>query len=230
MTGNEGDIVAQGEQAFLDRSEQGFVIATREIRPSNRALEQDVSDLGQPARCVEEDDMTRGVARAMQYVKHDLTKRHLIAILQPARRRKTAHIRKAKHFALLRHAIDPELVFRMRSFDRHPGLLGQGRNPAGMINMAVRHQNFGQGQLFVGQDSPNTLNVTARINHGRLPRCLTPENSAVLLEGGNGNDGVAHDILAYSLEGADYRTRPSLPGTTALLKLTSTRNPPHHYA
>ena len=230
MAGNEGNIVAQREQAFLDRSEQGIVIASREIRPANRALEQDITDLGQPARCVKEDDMAGGVPGAMQYVKHDLAKRHLIAILQPARRRKTAHIRKAKHFALLRHAIDPELVFRMRSFDRHPGLLGQGRNSAGMIDMAVRHQNFGQGQLFVRQDSPNTLDVTARINHGRLPGCLTPENSAILLERGNGNDGVAHDILAYSLGGADYRTQPSLPGTAALLKLTSTRNQPRQYA
>ena len=55
---------------------------------------------------------------AVQNVHFDLAELHAIALLQPAIRREGTHVREAEHPALLRHAVDPELILTLRPFDR----------------------------------------------------------------------------------------------------------------
>lgn len=81
----------------------------------------------------------------------------------------------------------------MRPFDRHRATFCQGRHAAGVIDMAVRHQNLGQRQVFIAQHLHDAVDVAAGVNHGRLTSLFAPENSAVLIEWRDGNNGVAHD-------------------------------------
>jgi hypothetical protein len=59
--------------------------------------------------------------------------------------------------------------------------------------MAVGDKYLGKDELFVRQEALDTLDVAPRIDHYSLAGLFTPENGAVLLEGGNRYDGVAHD-------------------------------------
>jgi len=129
----------------------------------------------------------------MQDIELDLAEADLVATLQPARRRKALHIRKAEHLALLRHAVDPETVVDVRPFDRHAGTLDQRSDGAGVVDVAMRHENLGQTQLLFGKHAQDAVDIAARINDRRLTGGLAPENGAVLLERGDWNNRIAHD-------------------------------------
>ncbi len=134
----------------------------------------------------------RRVPRAMQDIELDLTEGHLIAILEPAIRREALHRRKTEHLALLRHAVDPETVFFMRPLDRHSGLLGQGGNGAGVVDMTVGDEYLRQGQPFCRQRLFDTADIATGIDNNCLPCLFAPENGAILFERCHRNDLVAH--------------------------------------
>ena len=82
----------------------------------------------------------------------------------------------------------------MGSFDDiDAAFLGQQGDTASMIDMAVGHQYLGQGQLFVGEQALDALDIATGIDDDSLAGVLAPENGAILLEWRNRNDGVAHD-------------------------------------
>ena len=80
----------------------------------------------------------------------------------------------------------------MRPLYGHAGLRGQRANAAGMVDMAVRDQYLGQRQPFLLDKPKDALDVATRVDDRRLAGFLAPENGAVLLEGSDRNDGVAH--------------------------------------
>jgi len=168
------------------------VIAPRKIRSSDGALEEHIAHLRQLARRMMKYHMPRRMPRAMQDIKLDLTEGHLVTILEPTVRRKALHRRKAEHLALLRHAVDPEAVLLMRTFDRHTRLLGQGGDGTGMVDMAMGDENLGQRQPFRRQRLLDAPDIAAGIDNGRLTGALAPKNGAILFEGCHRDDLVAH--------------------------------------
>lgn len=65
MPGHKPHPIPERPEIVDDRVDQLLVIAFREVRPANRAAEQDVADKGELARLVIDDDMARGVAGAV---------------------------------------------------------------------------------------------------------------------------------------------------------------------
>jgi len=197
MAGDEVDLVTEWEELFLDRANEGLVIAARKISPSNRSLEEHVANLGQVAGCMVENDMPRRVSRTVQDVQLNVAETHRITALKPARGLEAAYVGKSKHLALLLHAFDPEAVFLMRTFNKiDPGRFRQRRHATGVIDVAMRHEYFGQRQAFIAQGALNALDIATGINGHRLTGLFAPENRAVLFKGGNRNNKVAHDRRA----------------------------------
>ncbi|EXI77373.1 MAG: hypothetical protein AW12_03113 [Candidatus Accumulibacter sp. BA-94] len=118
MPRQKGHVVAERPQALANRRDQGVEIAFREVGATDGSLEQHVADDRQTVRPAEEDDMSGRMPRAMKDVHLDLAEMHRIAVLEPAIRGESAHFREAEHPALRRHAVDPELIFALRPFDR----------------------------------------------------------------------------------------------------------------
>lgn len=114
MTRNKGDIVAQWPEPIPDRGDQGIKIAFREIRSTDRAIEQHVTHDSQAPRRVEENHMPGRMARTMQDLHLDMAKLYAVAMLKPAIRRKGLYVGKPEHSALLRHAINPEFILTLR--------------------------------------------------------------------------------------------------------------------
>src|SRR4029077_14412426 len=69
VAADEADIVAERQQLFLDRVDQRGVAAAGQLGPSDRAVEQDVADMGEAQFLVEEHDAARRMAGAMQDVE-----------------------------------------------------------------------------------------------------------------------------------------------------------------
>lgn len=84
MPRNEVDRIAQLEQMFLDRANQGGVVAFREIGPTDRSLEKHIADLRQLRRRMVKNDVPRRMTGTMQDIQFDLAKTDFIAIVQPA--------------------------------------------------------------------------------------------------------------------------------------------------
>ena len=59
MAADEADIVAERQQFFLDRVDQRGVAAAGQVGAPDRAVEQDVADMGEAQFLVEEHDAAR---------------------------------------------------------------------------------------------------------------------------------------------------------------------------
>ena len=68
MTGNEGNIVAQGPEFFGDGGNQGGMVAAREIGAADGALEQDIAHKGQLQVTVIKHHMAGGMAGAVKHL------------------------------------------------------------------------------------------------------------------------------------------------------------------
>src|SRR5690554_6790705 len=97
MAGNKGDVIAEREQACADRADQLGMIAPREITAANGTGKEHITHHGKTGFGLYEYHMTRGVARAVQYVQTGVAHRDLITMFQPARGREGARRREAEH-------------------------------------------------------------------------------------------------------------------------------------
>src|SRR6202020_2893066 len=61
MAADEADIISERQQLLLDRFDQGAVIATRKIGATDRAVEQDIADMGEAHILVEKDHAAGGM-------------------------------------------------------------------------------------------------------------------------------------------------------------------------
>ncbi len=101
MAAYEADVVAQRQQLFLDRSDKGFVVAPRQIGAADRAVEQDVADMGEFCRAIVEHDMPRRMTRTVQHLEIVSGERNSLALLQIAVGRAVAdRIGQAEHLSL----------------------------------------------------------------------------------------------------------------------------------
>jgi hypothetical protein len=110
---------------------------------------------------------------------------HRVAIGQPARGREGVGMRKAEHLALLRQAVDPELVARVRADDGQVQLIGQLGGAAGVVDVGVRQPDLLQRQ----PRRAISASSTSRSPPGSMTaafRLIAPDDGAVLLEGVTG--------------------------------------------
>src|SRR5690606_28142724 len=65
VTADEADVVAEREQLFADRPNEGVVVAAGQVGAADRTTEQDVADECEAGRFVEQDDVAGGVPRTV---------------------------------------------------------------------------------------------------------------------------------------------------------------------
>jgi hypothetical protein len=66
---------------------------------------------------------------------------------------------------------------------------GQFRRTAGVIHMAMRQQDAVNADARFGNGAFNLRNIAARVYHHAALGVLIPDQGAILLEGGHGDDG-----------------------------------------
>ena len=81
----------------------------------------------------------------------------------------------------------------MRALDGHAGAARELGGGGGVVEVAVGEQDALERQALVLEHLLHPLEVAAGIDDGGAARALAPEDGAVLLERGDGNDGDLHD-------------------------------------
>ena len=80
MAADEADIVAERQQLLDNRLDQRLMAAAGQIRASDRAVEQDVADMGEAHFLVEIDHAAGGMAGTMQDVEGEIADRDLLGL------------------------------------------------------------------------------------------------------------------------------------------------------
>ncbi len=135
-----------------------------------------------------EDNVAGGVAGAVPHIEHKLADCHLVAVEQPAIGREGGGAGDAILCADLRRHVDPEFVVRVGAFDRHTKTLGEHAGEAAMVDMAVRHQQLLDRHLVLGRHLQQMIEIAAGIGEGTAHGFRAPDQGAVLLQRGDGND------------------------------------------
>lgn len=197
VAGNKRNVITQRPEPTTDRCNQRIKIAFWKIGTPDRALKKHIADNGQTTRFMKENQVSRRVTGAMDYTHFDISEMHRVTLLQPAIRRERTHVWETEHFALLGHAVDPELIIALRPFNRQRKTFGKFGHCTGMIDMAVCHENLLQRCPALLKRPDDALNIPARINHRRTAGFFAPQQAAVLLKGRNGNNFIFHQRRAH---------------------------------
>ncbi|MNE08902.1 hypothetical protein D3C80_1015640 [compost metagenome] len=164
------------------------MVAAGKVGAADRALEQDVADLGETGLAVEEDDVAGRVARAVDHLPRRLAQRQHVAVVQPAGRGEGAGLGQAVFLALGGNQVDPELVLDVGAADVEAGLLLHLGRSARMVQVAVRDPDGVQRQSAPRDLAQDGVDRTARIDDGRSLRPRAPDGGAVLLKRRHGRD------------------------------------------
>ena len=127
-----------GSSFVLDRIDQRGVIAAGQIGAPDRAVEQDVADMGEAQFLVEEHHAARRMAGAMQDVEGQIADRDLIAFVEPAVGPEIAHAGHAEARAARDDIVEQELVGDMRALDLAP-------SARRAVRRRRRHGRYGHG-------------------------------------------------------------------------------------
>ena len=168
MAWDEGDVVPERPEVPGDRTDEGGVIAAREVRSSNGSGKQHVTDEGEAIRPRMEHHVTGRVPGAVVDVQDLRSDLHGVALMEPARGHELRDGLEAEHTRLLRQQVDPELVVRMGTFDWQAQPLGQRLGSSGVIDVRVGEQNFGEAHTAIGHDGKNVFEITTRVDNGAL--------------------------------------------------------------
>lgn len=180
----------------MDGVEQVAMTAARQVRPTDRPREQDVSDLSQTLYPINEDDVPRCVARAVNDGQRLPPDRYDVVIVEPAIRCQRWHRWQSEHLTLDRQRIQQECVVTVRTDHRDPQLSSKGAGAADMVDVPVGQQDLLHRQARFGHGLADEVNVTAGIYDCPLERLVAPQEGAVLLEGGDRNDAVSHGLMS----------------------------------
>lgn len=206
MAGREGDVIAQRQQVLRDGADQVTVVAAREVGAADAPVEQHVAHEGVAGAIVEEHDMARRVARAVQHLQRLPADADFVAIVQPARGREGLGLREAEHLALLRQGVDPELVAFVGADDGQGQRARQRAGAAGVVDVRVREPQRLERQATLFDRLQQLADVAARVDQGGLVGFVAPDKGAVLFEGGDGEgEAVEHAVKRRELK-TNYRT------------------------
>jgi len=87
--------------------------------------------------------------------------------------------------------VEKESIFRMRTFDLDLEPVSQLRRPARMIDMAMGEKNLFDRHLRLFDSLEDALDISAGIDYGADMGIDVPNQRAILLKRGDGND---HDF------------------------------------
>jgi hypothetical protein len=141
MPRNECNVIAQGPELRDNGFNKGVVIAAREIRTADRSLENNISDGSELRRLVEEDDMSRRVARAVAHGQCLLPDGDGVVAIEPTVGREGTGV-DAVFFARFLDLVDPKLIFRMRSFDGEVEAFRKFGDAARVIDVSMGDEDF----------------------------------------------------------------------------------------
>jgi hypothetical protein len=88
--------------------------------------------------------------------------------------------------------VDPEAVGLVRPLDGHAGAARELGGGGGVVEVAVGDEDALERQALVVEHLLHALEVAARVHDRRTAGALAPEDGAVLLERGDGDDGDLH--------------------------------------
>ena len=126
----------------------------------------------------------------MAHLQRVLAQAHRIAIVQPAGGLERLGRWETVIRCGLRQAIDPELIAFVRADDGQLQTLGEFSRGTGMVDVSVGDPDLLELQLKVTHRLQDDIEIPAWVDHGSLQRRVTPDERAVLLEGGNGDSLV----------------------------------------
>src|SRR5690606_8351323 len=168
------------------------MVAAREVRATDRPVEQHVAHDGEPRLAMEEHDMPRRVAGAMDDLERLLAEGDGVAVLEPAVGLERVEPRKAEALALLRQLRDPEGVLALRPLDRHRVTAGELGSLPAMVDVAVGEQDLLDVRPELSQRVVDAVEIAARVDDGGAAGFLAAQHGAVLRERGHGNDHQLH--------------------------------------
>lgn len=185
MPGREGDVVTQRQQLVLDGVDQVGVVALREIGAANAAGEQHIAHEGVARGGLEQDDVTRRVAGAVQHLQGAVTDLNRVAIGEPARGAELLGWWKAEHLRLLGQGVDPELITRVRAFDGQRVLARQGAGGACVVDVRVGEPQGLEVQAQGLDGGHEGGDVAAGVDQGGVVGFIAPDKAGVLGESGD---------------------------------------------
>jgi len=191
VPGDEHRVVAHGPKPLPDAADELGVVALGEIGAADAAGEQHVAHEGALRLHGMKHHMPRRVTRAVANVQRAVPDLHRIAVGQPPRGGEMPGGRKSEHLALLRQAVDPELVARVRADDGQAQALGQLGGAAGVVNMGVGEPDRLEGHTKLLGRVDEAVQLATRIDHGSVQRFVAPDDGAVLGKCGHGDGLVA---------------------------------------
>ena len=164
------------------------MVAHREVRAPDAALEQHVADDSEAARLVEEDHVAGRVPGAMDHLKRQFAHGHRVPVLQPAIR--LEHLAADAVFApVVVQPADPEAIGLVRPFDGQAQVLRQHSRLAAVIDMAMGDEDLFQLHARLRDIGLQHVEIAARIDQRRLVRGGAPDQRTILLQRRDRQDG-----------------------------------------
>src|SRR5690606_25341545 len=118
-----------------------------------------------------------------------------VAFLEPAIRLEGHAGFEAEELTLFgAQLFQPEALGLVRALDLDAQLRRQRGSLAAMVEVAVGDENLLDGDALAFRDFKDALKVAARIDDGASHGLLVPDQGAVLLKAGNGNNLEFHGV------------------------------------
>lgn len=187
---DEHCLVAHGPQALGDAVDELLVVALWKVGAAHAARKQHIAHKRPVDLRRVEHHMPRRVSGAVAHVQGLVADLHRVAIVQPARGREVLRGRKPKHRALLRQAVNPELVTRVGANDGQREPLCQLARAARVVDVGVGEPDLFEREVKTFYFSEQHLQVAAGVDHGGFVGGVAPDEGAVLLESGDGDGEV----------------------------------------
>ena len=192
MPRDEADIVAEREEFLSNRIDELLVISAWEVGPSDGAPKEYVADLRQTILDVDEHHVSGGMPRTMQHLQLLLAHADGIALLQPLIGLEISDRRKTECLTLGRQGLNQKRIVGMWTDDWQPKPPGEIGARAHMIQMTMGQEDAVGLKVQLGDQREDAFRFAAGIDDGGTPGALTPEQGAVLLERGDGQDAEIH--------------------------------------
>lgn len=195
--------IAQRPKFFHDGLNKLSRIASRKIRAADGASEQYIPDESQIVLLAKENHMPGRMPGAMNNIPFGFAHFHLVAVAQPAIRRKGIHAVDLVLRGVRGNALDPKGIFLRGSLNRRARGGLQGLRAAAMIQMAVRQPDFFNLDALFLDFLFNERNIAARIHNGAFLCLIAYDKCAILLKRRDGND-IAGDSWAFQDHGQPF--------------------------
>src|SRR5690606_24413731 len=188
VSGKENRVVAERPQLLRDRIKQLLVVAAREIGAADRPLEQDVADDRELRGAMIEDDMPGRMPRGVNDLDREIAHPYRVAIAKPAVGLEGL-ARHAEARTVLAEPLDPETIVLVGPLDGHPEFLREHARLPAMVHVTVGDEDLLDLDARLPHRVLELVEVPAGVDEGGLVRLGAPEQSAILLKGGDGDDG-----------------------------------------